>query len=233
MTRIWIDVGSRLRLQGRATAGPSTALLRSSGRDDKGEGGASRESSQQRITQGTDVDESNLIAAARQGDQGAFAELYDLHHGYVRGICRNILRDDSVDDLCQDTFLVAFTRLDTFAGNAKFRSWITRIAVNQCLMTLRKRRQYVSISLEDDLLYRYIFITKDAVLEGAPARMDLEKMMSVLTDSTRQMLIMAYLEGIPEGEIAETLGLSVDAVRCKLSRAKRKMRDMFTAVAAS
>jgi RNA polymerase sigma factor (sigma-70 family) len=100
-------------------------------------------------------------------------------------------------------------------------------------MTLRKRRQYVSISLEDDLLYRYIFITKDAVLEGAPARMDLEKMMSVLTDSTRQMLIMAYLEGIPEGEIAETLGLSVDAVRCKLSRAKRKMRDMFTAVAAS
>ena len=62
------------------------------------------------------MDESRLVAAARQGDQGAFAELYRLHHAYVRGICRNILRDDSVDDLCQDTFLVAFTRLDSFAG---------------------------------------------------------------------------------------------------------------------
>jgi RNA polymerase sigma-70 factor (ECF subfamily) len=179
------------------------------------------------------VDESRLIAAARLGDQGAFTELYRLHHLYVRGICRNILRDDSVDDLCQDTFLLAFTRLDSFSGNALFRSWITRIAVNQCLMTLRKRRRRIPVALEEEALNQYIFITKDAVLEGAPARMDLEKMMSVLKDSTRQMLVMAYLEGVPDVEIAETLGLSIDTVRCKLSRAKRKMRDMFTAVATS
>ena len=100
-------------------------------------------------------------------------------------------------------------------------------------MTLRKRRHYVPVPLDEDTLNRYIFIAKDAVLEGAPARMDLEEMMSVLTDSTRQMLVMAYLEGIPDLEIAETLGLSVDAVKTKLSRAKRKMRATFTAVAAS
>ena len=179
------------------------------------------------------MDESNLIAAARQGDQGAFAELYRSHHMYVRGICRNILRDDSVDDLCQDTFLVAFTRLDTFAGHAKFRSWITRIAVNQCLMTLRTRRHYVSIEQEEDTLDRYVFTAKDAVLEGAPARMDLEKMMSVLSDTTRQMLIMACLDGISEQEIAEKLGLSADIVRKRVYWAKRKMRSTFTAVAAS
>jgi RNA polymerase sigma-70 factor (ECF subfamily) len=192
---------------------------------------------EQRITQGADVDESRLIAAARQGDQGAFAELYRLHHGYVRGICRNILRDDSVDDLCQDTFLVAFTRLDSFQGNAKFRSWITRIAVNQCLMTLRKRRhhaRYVSIEDEqEDILERFIFVARDAVLEGATARMDLEKMMSILSDSTRQMLIMACLDGTPDTEIAEMVGLPVGVVRNKISRAKRRMREMFTAVAAS
>ena len=188
---------------------------------------------ERRIAQGADVDESNLIAAARQGDQGAFAELYRSHHMYVRGICRNILRDDSVDDLCQDTFLVAFTRLDTFAGHAKFRSWITRIAVNQCLMTLRTRRHYVLIEDEDDILNRFIFVTKDAVLEGAPARMDLEKMMSVLSDSTRQMLIMACLDGNSEQEIAEKLGLSANIVRKRIYWAKRKMRSTFTAVAAS
>ena len=182
---------------------------------------------------GADVDESRLIAAARKGDQGAFAELYRLHHVYVRGICRNILRDDSVDDLCQDTFLVAFTRLDSFAGKAMFRTWITRIAINQCLMTLRKRRHYVPVSLEEDTLDRYIFIAKDAVLEGAPARMDLEKMMSVLTDSTREMLIMACLDGNTEQEIAERFGLSGDMVRKRIYWAKRRMRSTFTAVAAS
>ena len=179
------------------------------------------------------MDESGLIAAARQGDQAAFAELYRLHHVYVRAICRNILRDDSVDDLCQDTFLVAFTRLESFAGRSRFRTWMTRIAINQCLMALRKRRHYVPVPLDEEAIDQYVFVVKDAVLEGAPARMDLEKMMSVLTDSTREMLIMAYLDGIPETEIAEALGLSVNAVRCKLSRTKRKMRDMFTAVAAS
>jgi RNA polymerase sigma-70 factor, ECF subfamily len=179
------------------------------------------------------VDESRLIAAARQGDQAAFAELYRLHHGYVRGICRNILRDDSVDDLCQDTFLVAFTRLDSFAGNAKFRSWITRIAVNQCLMTLRKRRHYVSVELEEESLNQYIFVGTDAALEGAPARMDLEKMMSVLTDATRQILVLACLEGLSEAEIAEKLGLNVDVVRKRIHYAKQKMRRTFTAVAAS
>jgi RNA polymerase sigma-70 factor, ECF subfamily len=179
------------------------------------------------------VDESGLIAAARQGDQAAFAELYRLHHVYVRAICRNILRDDSVDDLCQDTFLVAFTRLDSFAGKSRFRTWMTRIAINQCLMALRKRRHYVPVPLDEEAIDQYVFVVKDAVLEGAPARMDLEKMMSVLTDSTREMLIMAYLDGIPETEMAEALGLSVNAVRCKLSRTKRKMRDMFSAVAAS
>jgi RNA polymerase sigma-70 factor (ECF subfamily) len=182
---------------------------------------------------GADVDESRLIAAARQGDQGAFAELYQLHHMYVRGICRNILRDDSVDDLCQDTFLVAFTRLDSFHGNAKFRNWITRIAVNQCLMTLRKRRHYVPLEFEDDTLKRYIFGAKDAVLEGAPARVDLEKMMSVLTDSTREMLIMACLDGNTEQEIAEKMGLGADVVRKRIYWAKRRMRSTFSAVAAS
>ena len=174
-----------------------------------------------------------MIAAARQGDQAAFAELYQRHHVYVRGICRNILRDDSVDDLCQDTFLVAFTRLESFAGKSQFRTWMTRIAINQCLMALRKRRHYVPVPLDEETIERYVFVVKDAVLEGAPARMDLEKMMSVLTDSTREMLIMACLDGNTEQEIAEKLGLREDIVRKRIYWAKRKMCSTFTAVAAS
>ena len=100
-------------------------------------------------------------------------------------------------------------------------------------MALRKRRHYVPVPFGEELIDRYVFVVKDAVLEGAPARMDLEKMMSVLTDSTREMLIMACLDGNTEQEIAEKLGLMEDIVRKRIYSAKRKMCSTFSAVAAS
>jgi RNA polymerase sigma-70 factor, ECF subfamily len=179
-------------------------------------------------SKGADVDEAELVARARLGDQEAFAELYQRHKGYVRGIGRKILRDENADDICQDTFLVAFTRLDSFEGNGRFRSWITRIAVNLCLISLRKRRQLVPLDQEAELLDRYVFSAPDAVLEGAPARMDLEKMMRILTPGRRRVLEMAYLEGVPDLEIAETLGISLTAVKTRLYQAKRRIRDVYT-----
>src|ERR1700691_388883 len=87
------------------------------------------------------MDETELIAAARSGDEDAFTELYQRHLGYVEAVGHSILRKNDVDDMCQDTFLVAFTRLDAFEGNSQFRTWISRIAMNRMLDTLRKRRQ--------------------------------------------------------------------------------------------
>ncbi len=87
------------------------------------------------------MDETELIAAARSGNQDAFAELYRQHNRYVRAIGRSILRSRDLDDMCQETFLLAFMRLDSFEGNSQFRTWITRIAINQCLVILRKGRR--------------------------------------------------------------------------------------------
>ena len=74
------------------------------------------------------MDETELIAAARRGDEDAFAELYHQHVGYVKAVGRAILRKNDLDDMCQETFLLAFTRLHSFEGNSQFRTWITRIA---------------------------------------------------------------------------------------------------------
>ena len=198
---------------GEGTAGPSTSLR--SGRDENS------------FQHAQDTDAA-LVARARLGDEDAFRELYRLHSRYVRAIGRNILRDDSVDDLCQDTFLLAFTRLDGFAGTARFRTWLGRIAINQCMMALRKRRYVVPVEATNEDLDRCFFVTTDAALEGAPARMDLEKMMKVLTPLNRRILVMSYLEGIPEQEIAEILGLAERAVANRLYRAKREMREIFS-----
>jgi RNA polymerase sigma-70 factor (ECF subfamily) len=179
--------------------------------------------------------EATLIAAARLGDQDAFTELYRLHVRYVRAVGRAVLHSDDLDDLCQDVFLLAFTRLHSFEGNSSFRTWMTRIAINQCLLTLRRRRQasnggsqLVQMDAEmlsDDAPGGSLFASEDIQLEGVPVRLDLDRMLKVLKPAERRMLEMAYVEDVPDQEIAEILGIRVDAVRCKILRAKRRVRN--------
>ncbi len=175
------------------------------------------------------MDETELIAAARLGDEGAFAELYRMHVGYVRAIGRSILHNREVDDMCQETFLLAFTRLAGFEGNAKFRSWITRIAINRCLLILRKGRQasngeshLVQVDAE-----QCVFVGRDRQLEGVGTRLDLERLLKTLKPMQRRILEMAYFEDIPDVQIAEALGTTVVAVKCTLYRVKRILRDAY------
>ena len=177
------------------------------------------------------MDETELIAAARLGDQDAFAELYRQHIGYVRAIGRSILRNRELDDMCQETFLLAFMRLDSFEGNARFRSWITRIAINRCLAILRKGRQasngesHLVQMREDEVLDRSVYASRDSQLEGVGARLDLERLLGTLKPLQRQILEMAYVEDMPDLQIAEALGTTVVAVKCTLYRVRRLLRD--------
>jgi RNA polymerase sigma-70 factor (ECF subfamily) len=189
------------------------------------------------VSQGASMDETELIAAARLGNEDAFAELYRQHIGYVRAIGRSILRNKDLDDLCQDTFLLAFTRLNSFDGDSRFRTWITRIAINRCLVTLRKGRRtgksqshQVSMDTEfaDEGVDRFAFACIDQQLESLSTRLDLEKLLGALTPIQRQILEMAYLEDMPELEIAEVLGIPLSAVTRRIFRAKRKVRNKCT-----
>ena len=175
------------------------------------------------------MDETELIAAARLGNQDAFAELYRQHIGYVRAIGRSILRSRDLEDMCQETFLLAFMRLESFEGNSKFRTWITRIAINRCLMILRKGRQ--ASNVESHLVQmdadQCVIASRDAQLEGVGTRLDLERLMGMLKPRQRRILEMAYWEDMPELQIAEVLGIPVAAVTSRIYRVKRKIRNSY------
>jgi RNA polymerase sigma-70 factor (ECF subfamily) len=169
------------------------------------------------------MDEAGLIAAARMGDQDAFTRLYQLHVAYVKAVGRALLHRTDLEDFCQDTFLRAFTRLDSFAGNAQFRTWLTRIAVNQCHRTLKKELQASNgeahlVQLDED------FACDDSTLEAVGARLDLDKLLAVLTPGQRRVLEMAYLEDMPDQEIAAELDMTLISVKCKIYQAKQKVR---------
>jgi RNA polymerase sigma-70 factor, ECF subfamily len=180
------------------------------------------------------MDEATLIAAARLGDQDAFAELYRQHIGYVRTVGRFMLRKNDLEDMCQDTFLVAFTRLHSFEGTCQFRTWIARIATTQCLLTLRKIRRASSgesnlIQMNPELTADD-FAAEDKNLEGVPARFDLNRILGALKPHQRRILEMAYLEGMPAAEIAETLGTSPSSVKGTIHHARRRVQNKYKGI---
>src|ERR1700675_5185184 len=86
-------------------------------------------------------DESGLVARAREGDLTAFNELVNHYERKIYRLAKHITQnDEDAEDVLQEAFLKAYEHLDGFKGDSKFYTWIVRIAVNEALMKLRKRK---------------------------------------------------------------------------------------------
>jgi RNA polymerase sigma-70 factor, ECF subfamily len=97
-------------------------------------------------------DETSLVAKAKAGDPSAFAELVSYYDRRVFRMAKQITQnDEDAEDVLQETFLKAYSHLDDFQGNSKFYTWLVRIAVNEALMKLRKRRSDKSVTLVDQI----------------------------------------------------------------------------------
>lgn len=178
--------------------------------------------------------ERALLAAAQRGDQDAFTALYRQNLPYVRRVGYKILRTNDLDDLCQDTFLLAFTRIRGFDGNSTFRTWITRIAMNQCLMQLRRRKQLtngdgqlLALDHEDaaELFGRYLLSTEDRNLRATAARVDMERLLGGLTPKQRATLEAHYLRGATHQAIAAEESISIPASKSRVHLALVAARE--------
>ena len=97
-------------------------------------------------------DETALVVRAKAGDQTAFNELVQHYDRRVFRMAKQITEnDDDAEDVLQETFLKAYTHLDDFQGNSKFYTWLVRIAVNEALMKLRKRRSDKTVPLDEPI----------------------------------------------------------------------------------
>src|SRR5919108_4082847 len=97
-------------------------------------------------------DELTLVQAAKGGDVGAFEQLIKRYDRNVFRIAQHITQNrEDAEDVVQDAFLKAYQNLEQFQGNSKFYTWLVRIAVNEALMKLRKRRNDRTVSLDEDV----------------------------------------------------------------------------------
>ena len=181
--------------------------------------------------------EANVIERAKAGDQAAFTEMYRKHSNRVRYICLKVIHDaDASEDLTQETFLRAFTKLHTFQGEATFSTWIYRIAFNTALMELRRRRD-PEVSLDEprisedgdvDLREHELLAVRDGHLEMTPERFAIEDAVNQLSPANRMVWEMKDLEGIEVKEIARVFQRPIGSVKSTISRARRELRFRLT-----
>src|SRR5258707_4945058 len=97
-------------------------------------------------------DEAPLVARARAGDAQAFTDLVNQYERKIYRLAKHITQNrEDAEDVLQETFLKAYEHLDQFQGAARFYTWIVRIAVNQALMKLRKRKSDRTVSIDEEI----------------------------------------------------------------------------------
>lgn len=184
------------------------------------------------------VEEFVLVEQARGGDLAAFSELVRRYERRVYRTARHIVQnDEDAEDVLQEAMLKAFEHLDSFQGNSKFYTWLVRIAVNESLMKLRKRKSDRSVSLDESIetdeepIVREIAVWDDNP-EQRYSQTELREILDKAIDSLkpifRTVFILRDVEELSTEETAEILGLSIAAVKSRLLRARLQLRERLT-----
>src|SRR5438270_6940788 len=180
-------------------------------------------------------DETEVLSLAREGDVKAFSELVRRYEGKIFRLAQHITgnREDA-EDVLQETFLKSYEHLDQFQGNSKFYTWIVRIAVNQALMKLRKRKTDKTVSIDENIDTGEDTIVREiaAWVEDPEQRFSREELGEILESAIqsleppyRSVFVLRDIEDLSTEETAEALGLSVPAVQSRLLRARLQLRE--------
>jgi RNA polymerase sigma factor (sigma-70 family) len=179
------------------------------------------------------VTDETLVAASKLGDHPSFVELWTRHSNRAFKMVYRITgnRDDA-EDAIQDAWMKAFMHLNTFDGRAKFSTWLTRIAINSALMTLRKKRAHPETSMDwsadGETWQQWEMADKRANVEEHYVRKETERQLKRaihrLRPALRTIIEIQQKHESSVKEISEVAGISVAAAKSRLLRARTVLR---------
>ncbi len=177
-------------------------------------------------------DESKLIAAAQAGDASALEELLTRHQAQVYRFGLRLCRDaEDAQDVVQETLLASVRNLKGFRGASSFSTWLYTIARSFCIKKRRRRKHAprVVVPLESAEAQPALQIpdpgrSPDEQLHERQVAMALERAVDSLAPAQRQVLVLRDMDGLPAAEVAQILGLTVEAVKSRLHRARAAVR---------
>lgn len=158
-----------------------------------------------------------LVKRAQRGDVGAFAELMEKHKTSLYKAAKSYLeREEDIADVMQDTVLQAYEHISQLKNTSYFKTWLTRILINQCKDFLRQQKHY---------------IVSDQVMETAYEMPENDRefyeLIKELPEDYRMIFLLFYGEGFRTGEIAQILDINENTVKSKLRRGRDKLKQVL------
>lgn len=186
------------------------------------------------------ADEVELLEGLRAGDPAAYRSFVDANSANIYSLALKLLGDEQeAEDVLQETFLSAFRAIDRFEGRSKLATWLFRIAYNASLMHLRKRDRMTTFSLDNPFgdeqrggepptrhLVDWSTVPDDQLLT-AEARQEMDRAIAELPESLRSTFVLRDIQGLSGAEAAEVLGITVQAVKNRLHRARLRLRGQL------
>jgi RNA polymerase sigma-70 factor (ECF subfamily) len=174
------------------------------------------------------LSDEQVVERVLAGDISLFEILMRRYNQRLFRVARGILTDDAeAEDVMQESYVRAFRELATFRGEARFSTWLTRIACYEALARARKRRRLVPIAGGGPPEPPAETFDPARELENRELRAVLRDAVEVLPDPLRAVFCLREVEGLSTEQTAEALGLTAENVRVRLHRAKRSLRQML------
>ncbi|HLJ54214.1 MAG TPA: sigma-70 family RNA polymerase sigma factor [Chthonomonadaceae bacterium] len=172
------------------------------------------------VTLAGQLEEPCRVAAARQGEPAALEWLFQTYHGAIYALCYRLLsRPEDAEDATQATFVAAFRSLPTFRGDSSVRTWLYRIASNEAMTILRRRRTAPADAPREEL--------QDNRAPDALQRAAVSAAMRRMQPDKRLILALHYWEELSCDEIAAVLGVSISAAKMRLKRAREEFQRHY------
>jgi RNA polymerase sigma-70 factor (ECF subfamily) len=178
--------------------------------------------------------EQILIQQSQQGNPEAFDQLIKPYESrlytFLAKMCNN---EAAAQDMAQETFINVFKKIKEFRGDAKFSTWIFRIATNNCLMLKRQSAQHTTVSLDDPHKGPPFEIpdwkmTPEKTYAQDELKQIVDGALQKLAPLYRSVFILSEIDGFTGIEITEILNISLPTVKARLRRAKEKLRTILT-----
>jgi RNA polymerase sigma-70 factor (ECF subfamily) len=183
------------------------------------------------------LNDAELVAHARRGHREAFRQIMRRGNQRLFRVARGVLNDDAeAEDAVQEAYTLAFSRLDTFRGEASLLTWMTRIVLNECYGRLRRRRPTVGIEQIEAaqqrgdgriLMFPNRYGSEDPAADASRAQMRtlIERAIDALPEPFRVVFVMREIEECSIEETAATLDIRAETVKTRLHRARRLLRN--------
>ena len=162
---------------------------------------------------------------ARRSFEKLVAEYSERLYWQIR---KMVLSHDDANDILQDTFIKAWMNIDNFRGESKLTTWLYRIAINESITFLNKKRNQNNISVDDEDSFLLNTLESDTYFDGDEAQKLLQKAILTLPDKQRLVFQMKYLEEMKYEEMSDILGTSVGALKASYHHATKKIEKFLS-----